>query len=75
MKAFAAGSYVLNNREYKTCHGLMDALARAHVGASEISGVSSERRIKVYSDRSTVWAEYSVSKPEAGKPMFVEKML
>jgi hypothetical protein len=68
--------YVLNNREYKSLNGFIKALLK-DCGANECSAVRDGKITcsnRIGALTRVVVAEYTVSKPEIGKPMFVERV-
>ena len=66
--------YLVDGREFGTVKGLCKYLSRKH-GASEVGGVTADRKIHVRGATSTstrsIVAVYSVSAPQIGKPMIL----
>lgn len=70
MNDYTQPIYQLDRKDYKSIAGLMNALCKKHK-ADGISGVSSDRKIKVFQGRDSVCAVYAISNPEIGKPMIL----
>jgi hypothetical protein len=65
----AAGPiYQVDGRSFKTVRGLGDYLLKKH-GATGHSMVGADRRLRIFKDRNTVVATYSVGAPVLGEPM------
>lgn len=77
MNDYTMPVYRLKGREYKSVNGFLNALLK-DCGASSSSMVRQDRTIECYvrgeqGVHRTI-AVYSVSKPEIGKPMLVERV-
>lgn len=68
--------WIFKGRQYKTVIGLLKALS-TDSGAEWIAAVDKDRIIKAGNGRNAdqvITARYSVTKPEIGKPMYVERV-
>jgi hypothetical protein len=73
MNDYSKPVYSVDGKEFRTVNGLCKYLMNKHSHASEVGGVTRDRKIHVRGATSTstrsIIAVYSVSAPEIGKPM------